>query len=96
MLCVPPSPTLAYYLGAFGSRGQSYGRLLCESAILEFTAVSFVCYICAAEFVASNLILPSLYHTIRDGTRPRAIEKVSIPLSRKAKAIIWTVGCRIL
>lgn len=52
----------------------------------------FVCILQAAEFGVSDLVLPIRFRAIREGGRPRANERVLVPLSRKVKAEILERG----
>lgn len=81
MLCVPSPPVFAYYSGVLGDGGHCFGHLLRATAITEFTITSFVCFIRAAEFGATDLFLPPRLRAMIDEGRVSASDGVLIPLS---------------
>lgn len=86
MICVPTLPRFAKYLAASGNGSQPFGRLLCKTTATEFTVMSFVCFVWAAEFEVLDFFLPSRFCALCNEGRLRANERVFIPLSRKMRA----------
>lgn len=88
MLCVLTPLMFAYFSGAFGIDGQPFSRLLRKTTITEFTVMSFVCFIRAAEVSVPELFLPSRLRALQNEGSICANERVLIPLSRKIKVTL--------
>lgn len=83
----------AHYSGVFESCGKPVSRLLRETAVMEFTVISFVCFIRAAEFGVPDLFFPSRFCALQEEGCLLASEKnLSLP-SCKVKANItgWSL-----
>lgn len=57
MLRVPTPPMFAYFSYAFENDGQPLSHFICETANPEFTVMSDICFIWAAEFGVSDLCI---------------------------------------
>lgn len=67
MLCEPSSPMLAYYSIAFGDNAPRFGHQLLETATTEFTIMSFVCVVYAAQYNVAELFIPARIQTLSEG-----------------------------
>lgn len=92
MLCVSTLPMFTYFSSAFDNGGQLFSRLYCKTAITEFTLMSSVRSVWAAEFRVPNFFLLGNFRTLRNEGRLRANEGVLILLSHEKKANIMERG----
>lgn len=87
-LFVPNPKTFAYYSGAFCNEEQSFCRLLCKTAIIAFTVLSFVYFTQAEKFGVTDYFLPSQYCASQNEGHLCADEEVLFLLSFKMNANI--------
>lgn len=69
----------AYYSSAYGNNAKSFGYLLLDTTMTEFTIVLFVRFIQAPEYRAANLFLPARLRAPAEDGRHQANGETLLP-----------------
>lgn len=92
MLCVPAPSMLAYNSSLCGDSAKQIGSLLRETATMNLTIMSLLCFIWAAEYGVAILFFTSRLQAWTDNGSHRAIKSVPVLLPGKKRANILKWG----
>lgn len=92
MLCLPVPPVFAYQSEIFGDEDYRFGHVLRETAVTEFIIMTFVCFICSAEFGLTDLIFPPRLHALVEDDRISPNEGVLLLLPQAMKKKVLQRG----
>lgn len=92
MMCVPSPPIYGYCFSLFGDMSPRFSHLLLETAMIEFSMMSFVCFVQAMLYGVADFFMPARLRALTAAGRLCTNEEVLVPLSRKMRAIVLKRG----